>query len=151
MGREKSAHQVYRPGVSKRFAYQRGLGRRVIFLTSAALLGFASNIPPARAAGDGVVVACPELPGAAELEARARATLLTSEVAATASISCAGDSVVIRVEAGDDGVTVNLRVRATTLREQVLRALDRALADLRARVTPDAQVEAPTSAARIAV
>jgi hypothetical protein len=134
--------------VSKRFAYQRGLGRRAIFLTGAALLGLVSNIPPARAAGEGVVVACPELPEArtAELEARARATLLTSEVAAKASISCAGDAVVIRVETGDDGVTINLRVRAATLREEVLRALDRALADLRARVTPDAQVEAPPSA-----
>jgi hypothetical protein len=133
--------------VSKWFAYQRGLGRRAIFLTGAALLGLVSNIPPARAAGEGVVVACPELPEArtAELEARARATLLTSEVAAKASISCAGDAVVIRVEAGDDGVTINLRVRAATLREEVLRALDRALADLRARMTPDAQVEAPPS------
>ncbi|MEO8902741.1 MAG: hypothetical protein ABI488_11985 [Polyangiaceae bacterium] len=133
--------------MSKRFAFQRGLGRRVIFLTGAASLGLVSNIPPARAAGEGVVVACPELPEArtAELEARARATLLTSEVAANASISCAGDAVVIQVEAGDDGVTINLRVRAATLREEVLRALDRALADLRSRVTPDAQVEAPPS------
>jgi hypothetical protein len=125
------------------FRRRRGFGQRVISLAWAPLLWLASNIPPARAAGDGAIVACPELPEerTAELEARARATLLTSELSATAAISCSGDTVVIRVEAGDDTVSLKLRVGPATLREEVLRALDRALADLRARVAPEPQGE----------
>jgi hypothetical protein len=139
------------PGVGYRFAYQRGFGQQVISAASTASLWLASNIPSARASGDGVddvVVVCPELPEArtAELEARARASLLTSELSATAAISCASDGVVIRVVAGDDSVTLKLRVGAATLREEVLRALDRALADLRARVRPDIQAEGPAGA-----
>jgi hypothetical protein len=129
--------------VGYRFGFRRGFGQRVISLAEALLLCLALNIPSARAAGDATIVACPELPEArtAELEARARATLLTSELAATAAITCSEDGVVIRVEAGDDSVTLKLRVGAATLREEVLRALDRALADLRARVRPEAQGE----------
>ena len=131
-----------------RFGFRRGFGQRVISLAGASVLWLALNIPSARAADEGVVVACPELPEArtAELEARARATLLTSELAATAAISCSGDTVVIRVEAGDDTVSLKLRVGPATLREEVLRALDRALADLRARVAPEPQGERATSA-----
>lgn len=86
---------------------------------------------------------CPDLPEArtAELEVRARATLLTSEIAAKAAISCTGELVVVRVEADDDSVALQLRVRPATLREEVLRALDRALADLRARKTPAAEAD----------
>lgn len=147
-------HRVYRPCVRYRFAYQRGSGPRVILWAIGALLSLAWNIPAARAAGDGVVVDCPDLPEApaAELEARARATLLTSDLPATAAISCAGEDVVIHVQAGDDGVTLKLRVRATTLREEVLRALDRALADLRAGLKPELQGDgvagAPSTRAR---
>ena len=142
-------HRVYPPCVGYRFGFQRGFGRRVISLAGASLLRLALNIPSARAAGDEAIVTCPELPEArtAELEARARATLLTSELAATAAITCSGDAVLIRVEAGDDVVTLKLRAGAGTLREEVLRALDRALADLRARVSPDPQVEEAASAA----
>lgn len=124
-----------------RFGFRRGFGQRVVSLAVVPLLWPAFNIPSARAADGGVTVACPELPEArtAELEARARATLLTSELAATAAISCSGDSVVIRVEAGDESVTLKVRVEAATLREEVLRALDRALADLRARAKPEIQ------------
>lgn len=131
-----------------RFGFRRGFGQRVISLAGVCLLWPALNIPSARAADEGVTVACPDLPEArtAELEARARATLLTSELAATAAISCSGDTVVIRVEAGDDSVMVKLRVAPATLREEVLRALDRALADLRARIAPNAQVEGTATA-----
>ena len=90
---------------------------------------------------------CPNLAEAtaAELEARARATLLTSDLSATVAISCVGEGVVVvQVDAGGDSVTLKLRVVAATLREEVLRALDRALADLGARVTPDSQAAAPT-------
>ncbi|HEY8946459.1 MAG TPA: hypothetical protein VIM73_19545, partial [Polyangiaceae bacterium] len=116
-----------------------------------ALLSLGSNIPPARAnanAVDAVVVACPDLPQArtAELEARARATLLTSDLSATVAISCVGERVVVHVNVGDDSVTLKVRVQAATLREEALRALDRALADLSARVTPEGQTAAPTSA-----
>jgi hypothetical protein len=120
-------------------------------LAIGALLPLALNISPARADAngiEGVVVACPDLPEAtaAELEARARATLLTSDLSATVSISCVGEAVVVQVNAGDDGVTLKLRVRAATLREEVLRALDRALADLGARVTLEGQTAAPAPA-----
>ena len=147
-GRENSRLRVYPARVGYRFGFRRGFGQRVISLAGASLLALVLNIPSARAAGDGAIVACPELPEerTAELEARARATLLTSELAATAAISCSGNAVVIRVEAGDDSVTVKLRVGVATLREEVLRALDRALADLRARVSPEAQVEGAASA-----
>jgi len=135
--------------VGYRFRFRRGFGQRVTSLAGALLLWPALNIPSARAADEGVSVMCPELAEArtAELEARARATLLTSELAATAAISCSGDTVVIRVEAGDESVTLKVRVAAATLREEVLRALDRALADLRARATPDARAEGAASAA----
>lgn len=53
---------------------------------------------------------------------------------------------VVRVEAGDAGVTLKLRVGAATLREEVLRALDRALAELRARTKPEAPGEGVASA-----
>lgn len=147
-GRENLRHRVYPPCVGYRFAFQRGFGRRVISLAGASLLRLVLNIPSAQAASDAAIVSCPDLPEArtAELEARARATLLTSELAATAAISCSGDSVLIRVEAGDDAVTLKLRVGAATLREEVLRALDRALADLRARLSPDTQVEGTAGA-----
>jgi len=94
------------------------------------------------------VVDCADLPEAlaAELEARARATLLTSDLPATATISCTGENVVIHVQAGDDGVTLKLRVRTATLREEVLRALDRALADLRAGLRPEFPTEGADSA-----
>jgi len=127
--------------VGYRFGFRRGFGQRVIPLGAAALLWPALNIPSARAADAGVTVACPELPEAraAELEARARATLLTSELAATVAISCSGDAVMIRVEVGDESVTLKVRVEPATLREEVLRALDRALADLRARARLEPQ------------
>ena len=129
--------------MSYRFAYQRGSGQRVIRWATGALLSLVWNIPSVQAAGEGPVVDCPDLPEAltAELEARARATLLTSDLPATAAISCAGEDVVIHVQAGDDGVTLKLRVRAATLREEVLRALDRALADLRAGLRPEFPAE----------
>lgn len=93
-----------------------------------------------------MVVACPDLPDgrAAELEARARATLLTSDLSATATISCAGDGVKVRVVAGDDSATLELRPAAATLREEALLALDRALAELRARKKLPETRERPT-------
>jgi hypothetical protein len=114
-------------------------------------LPLAFNIPLARADADAageVVVVCPDLPEAraAELEARARATLLTSDLSATVTISCVGERVAVQVDVGDDSVTLTLRVAAATLREEVLRALDRALADLSARVTPEGQTAAPAPA-----
>jgi hypothetical protein len=107
-------------------------------------LSLALNIPPARAdvdANDGVVVACPDLPEAvtAELEARARATLLTADLSATVAISCVGEGLVVQVNAGGESVTLRVRVAAATLREEALRALDRALADLGASVKPAGQ------------
>lgn len=130
-------------------ANQRGIGWRALSWAIGAILPLASNIPSARAdadAVDGVVVVCPDLPEAtaAELEARARATLLTSDLSATVAISCVGEGVVVvQVDAGGDSVTLKLRVAAATLREEVLRALDRALADLGARLTPEGQPAAP--------
>jgi hypothetical protein len=121
-------------------------------LAFGAILPLASNIPPARAyanAADGVVVVCPRLAEApaAELEARARATLLTSELSATVAISCLGEGVVVvQVDAGGESVTLKLRVLAATLREEVLRALDRALADLGARLTSEGTTAAPALA-----
>lgn len=134
-----------------RVAYQRGIGWRALSLAIGIPLPLALNIPLARAdvsATDGVVVACPELPEArtAELEARARATLLTTELPATVAISCVGDGVVVQVDAGGESVTLKLRVAAATLREEVLRALDRALADLGARVTTEGQTAASAPA-----
>jgi hypothetical protein len=137
--------------VGYRVGYQRGFGWRALSSALGVALPLALNIPPARAdvdAIDGVVVACPDLPEArtAELEARARATLLTSELSATVAISCVGEQVVVQVDAGDDSVTLKLRVLAATLREEVLRALDRALADLSARVTPEGRTAEPAPA-----
>jgi hypothetical protein len=137
--------------VGYRVAHQRGFGWRALALAIGVPLPLALNIPPARAdadATDGVVVACPDLPEArtAELEARVRATLLTSDLSATVAISCVGEGVVVQVEAGDDSVTLKLRVGRATLREEVLRALDRALADLGARVTPERQASASAPA-----
>jgi hypothetical protein len=147
-GRENRTHRVYPQCVGYRVGYQRGFGWRALSLALGVVLPLALNIPPARAdadAIDGVVVVCPDLPEArtAELEARARATLLTSDLSATVAISCVGERVVVEVDAGDDSVTLNLRVAAATLREEVLRALDRALADLSARATPEGQTAAP--------
>jgi hypothetical protein len=120
-------------------------------LAVAASVPFAFNIPSARAdtsASNEVVVQCPGLAeaAAAELEARARATLLTSDLSATAVISCVGERVEVQVDTGADSVTLKLRVQTTTLREEVLRALDRALADLGARQTPDGQIAATAPA-----
>ena len=131
--------------VGYRVAYQRGFWRALSWAVGA-VVPLVLNIPSARAAADGVVVVCPGLAEApaAELEARARATLLTSELSATVAISCVGEgAVVVQVEAGGDSVTLKLRVAAATLREEVLRALDRALADLGARPTPDGPTAAP--------
>jgi hypothetical protein len=131
--------------VGYRLAYQRGSGWRALSLPIAAILPLVLNIPPALADADavnGVAVVCPNLAEAtaAELEARARATLLTSDRAATVAISCVTDGVVVvQVDAGGDSVSLKLRVVPATLREEVLRALDRALADLGARVTPEGQ------------
>ena len=151
-GRQKRKHRVYPQCVGYRVTYQRGFGWRALSLAIGAPLPLALNISPARAdtdAIDGVEVACPDLPEApaAELEARARATLLTSDLSATVAISCDGERVVVQVNAGDDSVTLKLRVATATLREEVLRALDRALADLGARLRPDSQTAAvnPTS------
>jgi hypothetical protein len=151
-GRENRTHGVYpRSSVGYRVVQQRGFGWRAISWAFGTLLSAALNIPPARAAADAtdpVVVACPDLPRAkaAELEARARATLLTSDLSATVAISCAGEQVVVQVDAGDDSVTLKLRVLEATLREEVLRALDRALAELSARVAPDDQAATPAPA-----
>jgi hypothetical protein len=138
--------------VGYRVGYQRGFGWRALSWAIGVPLPLALNIPPARAddAVDGVVVVCPDLPEArtAELEARARATLLTSELSATVAISCVGEgTVVVQVDAGGDSVTLKLRVLAATFREEVLRALDRALADLGASVTPEGGTAAPAPAA----
>jgi hypothetical protein len=101
--------------VGYRVAYQRGFGWRALSLAIGAVLPLASNIPPARAdadAVDGVVVVCPDLAEAtsAELEARARATLLTSELSATVAISCVGEGVVmVQVDAGGDSVTLKFQ------------------------------------------
>jgi len=134
--------------VGYRFGFRRGFGQRVFSLALLSAVWPVLNIPSALAADGGVTVACPELPEAraAELEARARATLLTSELGATVAISCSSDVVVIRVEAGDESVTLKVRVEAATLREEVLRALDRALADLRARARPEVSIEGGASA-----
>jgi hypothetical protein len=143
-GRENRTHRVYPQCVGYRVAYQRGFGWWALSLAIGIPLPLALNIPSARADADvidGVVVVCPDLPEArtAELEARARATLLTSDLSATVAISCVGEAVVVQVSAGDDSVTLKLRVAASTLREEVLRAIDRALADLGARLTPAGQ------------
>ena len=111
-----------RGSVGYRVGRQRGFGWRAISWALGTLLSLALNIPPARAIAEGsdpVVVACPGLPQAktAELEARARATLLTSDLSATVAISCVGERVVVQVDAGDDSVTLKLRVLAATLRE----------------------------------
>jgi hypothetical protein len=141
-----------RQRVGYRVAYQRGIGWRALSLAIGAILPLASNIPPARAstnAADGVVVVCPRLDEApaAELEARARATLLTSDLSATVAISCLGEGVVVvQVDAGGESVTLKLRVLTATLREEVLRALDRALADLGARLTAEGATAAPALA-----
>jgi hypothetical protein len=138
--------------VGYRVAYQRGFGWRALSSAVGALLPLVLNIPPVRAdadAIDGVVVACPNLAEAtaAELEARARATLLTSDLSATVAISCVGEGVVVvQVDAGGDSVTLKLQVAAATLREEVLRALDRALADLGAAVTTGGPAAAPAPA-----
>jgi hypothetical protein len=152
-GRENRTHGVYpRSSVGYRVGHQRGFGWRAISWAPGTLLSLALNIPPARAAADGidpVVVACPGLPQAkaAELEARARATLLTSDLSATVAISCVDEGVVVQVHADDDSVTLKLRVLEATLREEVLRALDRALADLGARVAPEGQTAPPAPVA----
>ncbi len=135
-------------GVGYRAAYRRGFGCSALFVAMAIAVPSSANIPPSRAATDGagsVVVACPDLPEAtaAELEARARASLLTSDIAAAAAISCMGEGAIVQVDAGDDSVTIRLRVPAATLREEVLRALDRALADLRTRVPTEAVAAPP--------
>jgi hypothetical protein len=69
--------------VGDRAVYQRGSGWRAISAGWGLLLPLALNIPSARAdaGANGVQVICPDLPEArtAELEARARATLLTSD------------------------------------------------------------------------
>ena len=135
-----------------RVAYQRGIGWRALSSAIGAILPLALNIPPARAGADpvdGVALVCPNLAEAtsAELEARARATLLTSDLSATVAISCINEGVVVvQVDAGGDSVSLRLRVLAATLREEVLRALDRALADLGARVTPGGQTAASAPA-----
>jgi hypothetical protein len=136
--------------VGDRAVYQRGSGWRAISAGWGLLLPLALNIPSAQAdaGANGVQVVCPDLPEArtAELEARARATLLTSDLSANAAISCVGEAVVVQVDAGGDSVTLKVRVAAATLREEVLRALDRALADLGARgarATPEGQPSAP--------
>jgi len=71
-----------------------------------------------------------------ELEARARATLLTAELEATVVISCAAGSAEIRVVAGDESVVLKSAISPSTWREQLLDLLDQALTELRARRAP---------------
>jgi hypothetical protein len=135
--------------VGDRVAYRRGFGWRALSSALGAALLCTSNIPAARASDDGAVVNCPDLSEAttAELEARARATLLTSELPATAAISCVGETIQVRVDAGVESVTLSLRAMPATLREEVLRALDRALADLGAHAPPASATPGPSTAA----
>ena len=64
-----------------------------------------------------MAVICPDLPEAiaAELEARARATLLTSDLSVSVTISCAGEAVAVQVDAGDDSVTLAEDAAATPI------------------------------------
>lgn len=83
------------------------------------------------AADDSVVVECPELDlePAAELESRARATLLTSPLATGARIICEGGGARVIVTSAESSAEVKAEGQLP-LREEVLKALDEALAQL---------------------
>ena len=101
----------------------------------AAFLASSWNLVRLRADSAEVRVDCPDLTSeqAAELEARAQATLLTSDVQAQATILCHERGAEVRVEAGDDRIAVQAQAAPAALRDEVQRSLDQALYELRAR------------------
>lgn len=79
-----------------------------------------------------VTVTCPQLDReqAAEIEARVRASLLTTETPATVAISCESESAHVRIEASSSDVALETLAMSANLREELIGALDRAFAKL---------------------
>jgi len=103
--------------------------RLLVFL---AFFGALCRALPASAADANVRVDCPELTPeqTAEVESRARASLLTADLNATASILCREGAAQVRVEGAGGAATVQLHTTAEGFRDELLRALDEALRQL---------------------
>lgn len=95
----------------------------------------AASARPARAADDAVRIACTELTveQAAEIESRVRASLLTSEGEAAVVITCGSSSADVRVDRASDSVVIATPTSPASLRDDLLRAVEQALEELRQR------------------
>jgi len=97
-------------------------------------LGFLDvcRVLPAEAAEASVRVDCPELTAeqTAEVESRARASLLTADLNAAASILCRDGAAQVRVEAAGGAAMAQVEITAEGFRDELLRALDEALRQL---------------------
>lgn len=119
------------------FQCARFRGRRISGFSAVALVGLSVSPRSLRAADESVSVECPGLESelVAELEARGRASLLTSPLAATARIICEADGAKVIVTTPESRAEVETG-GAEPLREAVLRALDDALGELGRTLAP---------------
>jgi hypothetical protein len=90
-----------------------------------------------------VLVDCPQLSReqAAEIESRVRASLLTAEVSAAVVVTCESDGAEVRASTDQESVSRHVTAVPQALRDEVLRAVDELLEQLRHR--PQALAESP--------
>lgn len=122
--------------------------RAVFFCVLAGAVGLTRAAGAAGAADAGVRVDCPDLgrEPAAEIESRVRASLLSSDSAASVTVACQGDLAEVRVESELGTATVAVKTTREAFRDEVLRAVDEALQQLKARPTGNSVPTANTSA-----
>lgn len=122
--------------VARRRTRRPGLGARRlrVVLVSACLLAHARG----RAEERSVTVACPQLDreAAAEIESRARAALLTSDLRASITIDCEAEAVVVSAQSAAESSSVRATPASATFRDEVLAAVDAALEQLRSAPAP---------------
>jgi hypothetical protein len=101
----------------------------------AAALTALTHAGPGRAADEAVQISCPDLTPeqTAEIESRIRASLLTTEVTAAVTVVCRSDSADVRVDRPPESVVVNAPTSVAGFRDDVLRAVEQALEELRRR------------------
>jgi len=109
--------------------------RRRVSVLVAALAAALTRAGPSRAADETVQISCPDLTPeqTAEIESRIRASLLTTEVTAAVAVVCRSDNADVRVDRPPESVVVSARTSAASFRDDVLRAVEQALEELRQR------------------
>jgi len=113
-------------------------------------VGLLAGVTASRAAyaSDDLQVECPELERerVAEIESRARASLLLNSFAERVAITCEGDDVLVEASAGASHASVHAPAAPVTLVDDVLAAVDQALEQLRVpKATPPSPEAAPVS------